>query len=168
MWCVYEHVYVWWQHLCACQCVLLRRVNSVYEMDVKAQTSPYPLGWIGLTALNAQSLRSISEKAQHSGSWSGDQMYFCNFFVQWDCWILWTDHSIRVALETVVLNQHLFSSLSLPPAVELQRHIHIHAGSIWKMVNMFPLHHYKFALCNPCNFYPQIQKCLTKMFCVKF
>lgn len=76
--------YVWWMHLLSSACLL---IFGVYE---RLQTSPYPLGWIGLTALNAQSLKSISEKAQHSGSWSGDQMYFCNFFVQWDCSLHWT------------------------------------------------------------------------------
>lgn len=95
----------------ACQYVCYVSMKWMWRL----QTSPYPLGWIGLAALNAQSLRSISEKAQHSGSWSDDQMYFCNLFVQWDCWILWTDRHIIVALETVVLHQR-FS----PSAVQLQ------------------------------------------------
>lgn len=108
---------------CTCACPRVYWYVSLVSMKRmwRLQTSPYPLGRIGLAALNAQSLRSISEKAQHSGSWSDDQMYFCNFFVKWDCWILWTDPSSfrnRCSPSAFPL------LLSLPPAVELQWHIH--------------------------------------------
>ena len=99
----------WWMYSCARQCV--------WRMW-RLQTSPYPLGLIGLAALKRTSLKSISEnKAQHSRSWSCDQMYFCNLLVQWGCWIVWTDHHIAVALETC--SQSVWS-----PLLPLQRHIH--------------------------------------------
>lgn len=130
----------------------------------RLQTSPYSLGWIGLVALNAQSLRSISEKAQHSGSWSGDQMYFCNVFVQWDCWILWTDRHIRVALETVVHNQRFLFSSSPPLWSSSGTFIsQVTAGFMWKMVLLLPLHHYRFALCIYQNFNPQLKIFLSKV-----
>ena len=121
----------------------------------RLQTSPFPLSWIGVAALNAQSWGSISEKkqAQHSGGWSCDQMYFCNFFVRWDCWILWTDHHIWVALETV--HNHCFLSSI--------RHIHTSGRRSFHMNIMFPLHHYRFALfCIYHNFNPPLKIFLSK------
>lgn len=63
---------------------LLKCVISVYEMDVKATDFSISTGLNWSCSLKRTKLKSLSEKALHSGSWSDDQMYFCNFFVQWD------------------------------------------------------------------------------------
>lgn len=89
----------------ACQCVLIC-VISVYEMDVKAtdisvSTGLNQSGSLKRTKLKKHIKKKRKKKAWHSGSWSGDQMYFCNFFCSVGfSLILWTDQNVGLALET--------------------------------------------------------------------
>lgn len=84
-----------------------------------------------VTALNAQSLRSMSERARLKlVMWP--KSYFCSVFVQRGCWILQTYHLIRIAL--VLLFLLLF--LSILFAVKLQRHIHKTGHCVWGMVRV--------------------------------
>lgn len=112
VWCVYEWVMNAHELLSVC---LLSNVQSVsMKWMCRLETSPYPLVWIGLAALNAQSLRSISEKVQRSGNWSGDQMYFCNLFVPWGLFA--ASSSLQKLLFTVTICFSCLSPSLLPPA----------------------------------------------------
>lgn len=78
-------------------------------------------------------------------------MYFCNFFVQWNCSLHWSSL-------WNCCSQSAFALLSPSPSCcrALVAHsLQVTAGFMWKMVSMFPLHHYRFALWIFCKFYPQ-------------
>lgn len=133
------------------ECPCARQCVCWYLMSMKwmwrLQTSPYPLGWIGLAALNAQSLKSISAKAQHSGSRSVDQMYLCNFFVQWGCSLHWSSLSC--------CSQSAFASLVSPFCTRASV-AHSYVRSLQVSCEKWSVcYQYRFALWIFCKFYPQ-------------